>query len=191
MLLSKGETVPETDETTLVQRARRMEGAAISALYRRHVQAIYRYIYHRVGDAQIAEDLTAEVFVRAIEGLPNYQPRGIPFAAWLYRIAQARIADHFRQKQRTGTIGIEGDLPSGEDSPLAVVERSFRQERLREAINQLTPDQQHVIILKFVEDLSNSEVAQILGKTEGAVKSLQHRALKTLHRLMGRFDEEL
>lgn len=168
-----------------------MEGAAISALYRRHVQAIYRYIYHRVGDAQIAEDLTAEVFVRAIEGLPNYQPRGIPFVAWLYRIAQARIADYFRQEQRTGTTSIEGDLPSGEDSPLAVVERSFRQERLREAINQLTPDQQHVIILKFVEDLSNSEVAQILGKTEGAVKSLQHRALKTLHRLMGRFDEEL
>jgi RNA polymerase sigma-70 factor (ECF subfamily) len=182
--------VPGMDETTLVQRARRMERAAISALYHRHVQAIYRYIYYRVGDAHMAEDLTAEVFLRVIEGLPDYELRGVPFVAWLYRIAQARIADHFRQQQRRGAVDIREDWPSDEETLLVKVERSFRQVKLREAINQLTPDQQHVIILKFIEGLNNAEAAQILDKTEGAVKSLQHRALNALRRLIGRFDEE-
>ena len=167
-----------------------MERAAIGALYRQHVQAIYRYIYYRVGDEHTAEDLTAEVFLRAIEGLPNYEPRGVPFAAWLYRIAQARVADHFRQEGRTGTVAIEEDWPSGEASPSIKVEQLVYHEALRAAVNQLTPDQQQVIILKFVEGLGNAEVAHILGKTEGAVKSLQHRALNTLHRLMGRSDDK-
>ena len=181
--------MPEMDESALVQRARQMERAAISALYRRHVQAIYRYIYYRVGDASTVEDLTAEVFLRAIEGLPDYEPRGVPFVAWLYRIAQARVADHFRREQRAGRAAIEEDWPSGDDSPLSQVERSLYHEELRAAIKRLTSDQQQVIVLKFVEGLSNTEVAQILGKTEGAVKSLQHRALNALHRLMGKPDD--
>jgi RNA polymerase sigma-70 factor (ECF subfamily) len=182
--------VPGMDETTLVQQACRLEQTAISVLYRRHVQAIYRYIYYRVGDAHTAEDLTAEVFLRVIEGLPDYEPSGAPFAAWLYRIAQARVADHFRQEQRKETVDLWEDWPSGDDSLAAKVEWSFRQEKLREAINQLTPEQQHVIILKFVEGLKNAEVAQILGKTEGAIKSLQKRALAALQRLMKQPNEQ-
>lgn len=167
-----------------------MERAAISALYRRHVQAIYRYLYYRVGDEHTAEDLTAEVFLRAIEGLPNYEPRGVPFAAWLYRIAQARMADYFRRQGRTATVGLDEGWPSDEDLPLARVERSSLHEELRAALGRLTIDQQQVIILKFVEGFSNAEAARILGKTEGAVKSLQHRALNALHRLMEPWDEE-
>ena len=167
-----------------------MERAAISALYRRHVQAIYRYLYYRVGDEHTAEDLTAEVFLRAIEGLPNYEPRGVPFAAWLYRIAQARMADYFRRQRRTATVGLDESWPSDEDSPLAQFERSSLHEELRAALSRLTTDQQQVIILKFVEGFSNAEAARILGKTEGAVKSLQHRALNALHRLMEPWDEE-
>lgn len=181
--------MPGMDEATLVQRACRMDRTAISALYRRHVQAIYRYIYYRVGDVSTAEDLTAEVFLRAIDGLPDYEPRGVPFVAWLYRIAQARIADHFRRERRVGTVALGEDLPSAEDSPLVKVELSFYHEELRTAISELTLDQQQVIILKFVEGLSNVEVAQMLGKTEGAVKSLQHRALAALQRLMARSDK--
>ena len=179
----------EADESTLVQRARRLERTAISALYRRHVQAIYRYIYYRVGDASTADDLTAEVFLRAIEGLPDYEPRGVPFAAWLYRIAQARVADHFRREQRAVEAPLKEDRPSGEDSLLTRVEQSLYHQELRAAIRKLTPDQGQVIVLKFVEGLSNAEVAHILGKTEGAVKSLQHRALNALHRLMGQADD--
>jgi RNA polymerase sigma-70 factor (ECF subfamily) len=88
-----------------------------------------------------------------------------------------------------GTVAIREDWPSGEDSPPVKVERSFSHEVLRAAVNKLTPDQQHVIVLKFVEGLSNAQVAHILGKTEGAVKSLQHRALNSLHRLMGQSDD--
>jgi len=167
-----------------------MERAAISALYRRNVQAIYRYVYYRVGDERTAEDLTAEVFLRAVEGLPNYEPRGVPFAAWLYRIARARVADHFRRQRRGGTAALDESWPSGEDSPLAQLERLSLHERLRAALGHLTTDQQQVIVLKFVEGFSNAEVARILRKTEGAVKSLQHRALNALHRLMGSSDEE-
>jgi RNA polymerase sigma-70 factor (ECF subfamily) len=179
------------NETTLIQRARQMEQSAISALYRQHVQAIYRYIYYRVGDEPTVEDLTAEVFVRAIEGLPTYEPRGVPFVAWLYRIAQARVADYFRREQRVETVVLGEDLPSAEDSPLVKVEQSFYHQELQTAINKLTPDQQQVIILKFVEGLSNAEVAQILDKTEGAVKSLQHRALAALQRLMMQSDKTM
>lgn len=182
--------MPGMDETALVQRACRLEQAAISALYRRHVQAIYRYIYYRVGDVHIAEDLTAEVFLRAIEGLPNYEAGETPFVAWLYRIAQARVADHFRQKQRARTTDLQENWSSDEDPLPARVEQSFRQQKLREAISQLTPDQQQVILLKFVEGLKNREIAKILGKTEGAVKSLQRRALNALQRLMERTDEK-
>ena len=179
----------EADEGALVQRARRLERTAISALYRRHVQAIYRYIYYRVGDASTADDLTAEVFLRAIEGLPDYEPRGVPFAAWLYRIAQARVADHFRREQRAVEAPLREDRPSGEDSLLTQVEGSLYHQELWAAIRELTPDQAQVIVLKFVEGLSNAEVAHILGKTEGAVKSLQHRALNALQRLMGQADD--
>lgn len=182
--MSKKETVPGMDEATLVQKARRLERAAVSALYRRHVQAIYRYIYYRVSDAHTAEDLTAEVFLRAIEGLPGYKPGETPFVAWLYSIARARVADHFRQAKRTDALDLPDHWPSDEDSPAARVESAFHQEKLREALQQLTPDQQQVIILKFIEGLKNTEIAQILDKTEGAVKSLQNRALAALQRLM-------
>jgi RNA polymerase sigma-70 factor (ECF subfamily) len=167
-----------------------MERRAISELYRRYVQAIHRYFYYRVGDEHTAEDLTAEVFVRVIEGLPNYEPRGVPFAAWVYRIAQARMADYFRRRHRTATVGLDESWPSDEEPPSATLERSSIHEELRVALGQLTTDQQQVIILKFVEGLSNAEVAQIVGKTEGAVKSLQHRALSALHRLMEQSDGE-
>ena len=182
--------MPGMDETNLIQRARRLDRVAVSALYRQHVQAIYRYVYYRVGDASVAEDLTAEVFLRAIEGLPDFELRGVPFVAWLYRIAHARVADHFRQQQRVETVAFNEGYPSGGDSPLAQAELSFDLEDLKSALRQLTPDQQRVIILKFMEGLSNAETAKILDKTEGAVKSLQHRALNSLQRLMGRSDEE-
>jgi RNA polymerase sigma-70 factor (ECF subfamily) len=162
-----------------------MDRTAVSALYRRYVQAIYRYVYYRVGEERTAEDLTAEVFLRAIEGLPNYEPRGAPFAAWLYRIARARTADHFRRQRRTAASGLDEDWPSGEDSLFSQVEQLSHHQELREALAQLTPDQQQVIVLKFAGGFSNTEVASMLGKTEGAVKSLQHRALNALERLMG------
>jgi RNA polymerase sigma-70 factor (ECF subfamily) len=174
------------DEPSLIERAKRYDQKAISELYKRHVQSIYRYIYYRVGDVNVAEDLTADVFLRALEGLEGFTYRGIPFSAWLYRIAHARAMDHFRQQAKRELLPLDEGLAATGKGPQAAFEAKLDHEELQSAIAQLTTDQQQVIILKFVEELSNAEVARILGKSEGAVKSLQHRALKSLQRIMRR-----
>ena len=174
------------DESLLIERAKRYDPKAISELYKRHVQDIYRYIYYRVGDVNVAEDLTADVFLRALEGLAGFTYRGVPFSAWLYRIAHARVMDHFRQQARRELLPLDERLVATGKGPQATVEARLDCEELQSAIAQLTTDQQQVIILKFVEGLSNAEAARILGKTEGAVKALQHRALNSLQRTMRR-----
>ncbi len=175
------------DESSLIERAKRYDRKAISELYKRHVQSIYRYIYYRVGDVNVAEDLTADVFLKALEGLESFTYRGIPFSAWLYRIAHARVMDHFRQQARREFLPLDERLAAAEEEgPQVTIEARLEHEELQAAIAQLTTDQQQVIILKFVEGLSNAEVARILGKSEGAVKSLQHRALNSLQRIMRR-----
>ena len=174
------------DEFSLIERAKRYDQKAISELYKRHAQSIYRYIYYRVGDVNVAEDLTADTFLKALEGLEGFTYRGIPFSAWLYRIAHARIMDHFRQQARREFLPLDERLIATGKGPQATVEAWLDHEELQSAIAQLTTDQQQVIILKFVEGLSNAEVARILGKSEGAVKSLQHRALSSLQRIMRR-----
>lgn len=169
------------EEQRLLAEAQRGDPDAFAALYREHVQTIYRYVYYRVNNPQIAEDLTADVFTRAIEGLPRYRDTGTPFLAWLYRIAHARVVDHYRRQDRRPT---ESDV---EAQPLPVEpdmdERLIRQhvaQILRKAIADLTPDQQQVIILRFVEGHKIDEVAQLLDKKPNAIKALQHRALRSL-----------
>jgi RNA polymerase sigma-70 factor (ECF subfamily) len=174
------------DEGQLIQRARQGDLAAVSELYNLHVDRIYQYVRYRTGDDQTAEDITAEVFLRAIESLNTYNDQGAPFIAWLYRIAYARIIDFWRTSKRRQTTPL--DDPLLQDGLVVTdedIEVDFLQHRsLRSALQQLTDEQQHVIILKFVQGMSNAEIGQILGKTEGAVKALQRRALEALARLM-------
>jgi len=173
--------VRSADEQNLIRRAQRRDADAFSELYRRHVDLIYRYVLLRVGDEQAAEDLTSEVFMRALESLANYEDRGAPLAAWLYQIARARVIDHWRRAQR-----VEVSLDAGEVelSTEATATDVISMKILAESLQQLTGDQQEVIILRFVEGYSFSEIAEITGRTEGAVKALQHRALASLARLM-------
>ena len=174
------------DEVQLIQRARQGDLAAVSELYNLHVDRIYQYVRYRTGDDLTAEDITAEVFLRAIESLGTYTDQGAPFVAWLYRIAHARVIDFWRSSNRRQTAPL--DDPLLQDGLVATddaIEVDFLQHRsLLSALQQLTDDQQNVIILKFVQGLSNAEIAQILGKTEGAIKALQRRALETLARLV-------
>lgn len=176
----------QQDEGQLIQRARQGDLTALSELYNLHVDRIYKYVWYRTGDDQTAEDITAEVFLRAIEGLASYTDQGAPFIAWLYRIAHARIIDLWRGAKRRQTAPL--DDPLLQDVLVETdeaIEIDFLQHRsLGAALRQLTDDQQNVIILKFVEGLSNAEIAQVLEKTEGAVKALQRRALATLARLL-------
>ena len=175
------------DERALVERAQQYDPAAFGVIYERYYQEIYNYVYYRVGDGLLAEDLTAEVFLKALEAIGAFQFRGVPFSAWLYRIAGNLVIDHFRRQPRQSEALLEENqvAADGDDHPADYWEKGFTHQALQEALKGLTEEQQQVVILKFVEGMSNGEVAQIMGKSEGSIKSLQHRALASLGRLMG------
>jgi RNA polymerase sigma-70 factor (ECF subfamily) len=171
-------------EHELVRRAQEGDKQAIGELYRVHVDVIYRYIWARVRDDSLAEDLTAQVFLKALEGLPTYEPSGKPFVAWLYRIAYARIVDHWRKLERRVEVPLEETLPSREPRPEDLLEFEADWIMAMELLAQLTDDQQDVVILRFIGEMSLADVAQTVGKTVGATKALQYRALATLARLL-------
>ena len=177
------------DESRLIQRAQRGDRAAYAELYDSHYDAVYRYCYYRVGDAELAQDLTAEVFVRMVEKLHRFKVRGRPLLAWLYTIARNLTADLYREKGKVAHLALDeaSALAAGDESDLAqAVDRSLRADCLAAALDHLTEDQRRVILLKFMEGRSNGQVARILNKSEGAVKSLQHRALSALRRAIER-----
>lgn len=173
------------DEGQLIKRAKSHDARALSDLYRRHADAVFRYVYYRVGDREVAEDLVGEVFVRALEGLSAYQDTGTPFEAWLYRIAHARVVDYYRRQKVRRAAPLDESLTSSEEpdlSQLAAQRDDVR--RVWNAVRHLTDDQQQVISLRFIAGYSTAEVASIMGKTEGAIRALQHRALASLRRLL-------
>jgi RNA polymerase sigma-70 factor (ECF subfamily) len=173
--------VNRADELRLLRQAQRGDGDAFAELYRAHVQAIYRYIAYRVNDAQLADDLTADVFTKALQSLGRYEDQGKPFVAWLYRIARARVIDHYRRTdRRPAESDVEDEpLPIDTDMDAPMIRRQAAVV-LRAAIAELTDDQQQVIILRFVEGHRIETVAQLMGKQPNAIKALQHRALRAL-----------
>lgn len=172
-------------ESRLIERAKAYDEEALSELYQRHADLIFRYIFYRVGDRAVAEDLVGDVFVRALEDLPAYQVTGVPFQAWLYRIAHARVVDHYRRQQVRRAAPLDEQLPAGEKAdPDHLAGDRDEARRAWAALGHLTDEQQQVIALRFLAGFSLAEVARAIGKTEGAVKALQHRALASLRRLL-------
>jgi RNA polymerase sigma-70 factor (ECF subfamily) len=172
------------EESRLVARAKQGDSTAVAEIYTRHHNAVYRYVYYRVSDESLAEDLTATVFVRMVESIDRFQYRGRPLLTWLYTIARNAVIDHHRRDGAAGTIPLdERLLESGQDVERAV-DRALTRHRLSKAMRHLTEDQRQVILLKFIEGKSNEQAAEILGKSIGAVKSLQHRALAALQRAL-------
>lgn len=176
---------PVQEEHDLIRRAQEYDPVAFGEIYETYYVGVYKYIFYRVGEQSLAEDLTMEVFVKAMEAIDNFSFRGVPFSAWLYRIASNLVIDHFRRQPDQPSLSLEEKLVAAVEQPTEVLESQFTHQALQRALSELTDDQQQVIVLKFVDGLSNLEVAQILGKTEGAVKSLQHRALASLGRVLG------
>lgn len=157
---------------------------AFGRLYELHVQKIYNYIYYRTGNHRDAEDLTSRVFFKALQHIDRYQERGAPFSAWLYRIAHNMVVNWHRGRRRKEVVALDdvvGRLVARED-PHSMVERAEDQQHLLEAIRQLPAVRQELLILKFVERFSNQEIGEILGRSEGAVKSLYHRTLLSLRK---------
>jgi RNA polymerase sigma-70 factor (ECF subfamily) len=173
-------------ETTLVEHAVAGDGDAFGELYLLHLDTIYRYVYYRVGDASDAEDLTEQVFLKAWESLSGYKQRGNPFASWLYRIAHNTTVDHYRRQKPTVPMPSpeEVDLPGEQPSSLEQIIKAEEASALATAITQLPEAQQQVIILRFIEGLKHAEVARIIGKSEGACRVIQHRALVALNQLL-------
>jgi RNA polymerase sigma-70 factor (ECF subfamily) len=177
----------ELNEEEILTNASRGDREAFGELYARYVERIFNYVYYRTGNLHDAEDLTARVFQRAMNHITKYRDRGVPFSAWLYRIAHNLVANWHRDRSRRQEIPLS-DLPvvpSKEERPEARLVRSQEQDSLLRYIRQLPPDRQTLLILKFVEDLSNAEIGQIMGRSEGAVKSLYHRTLLSLRDELG------
>ena len=175
------------DEAHLIGLAQQGDAEACTALYERHYDAVYRYCYCRVGDAGLAQDLTADVFVRMVDKLHTFQVRGRPLLAWLYTIARNLVTDTHRQNGRAIHLPLDSASQLASKSngdPVRGVERRLQAECLAAALGHLTEEQRQVILLKFIEDYRNGQIAGMLGKSEGAVKSLQHRALNALRRAL-------
>lgn len=171
----------EESESTLIARAKE-DAQAFGALYERYVDRIYSYICYRVGNDQDAEDLTARTFYRALDHFPSYEDRGAPFSAWLYRIAHNAVANWHRDHSRRKMVPLDDLVLSAPSSkgPAVRTEKSEEEDVMLNAVRRLAPDRQQLIILKHVEGMTNTEIGEVMGRTEGAIKSLYHRTLVTL-----------
>lgn len=184
----------DIDEDKIIEQAK-TDPAAFGQLYELYVDKIYNYIYYRVGNHHEAEDLTAKVFHRALNHIPHYNDRGVPFAAWLYRIARNLVANWHRDNKRRQIVALEHVTLKGDrrETPHQVAERTNERELLLEAIKELPSERQQLLTLKFVEKMSNADIGRIMGRSEGAIKSLYHRTLVSLKQLLAEheniFDE--
>ena len=177
----------EISEDQALSRAAQGDHEAFGTLYERYVDRIYNYIYYRTGSTYDAEDLTERVFLRAMQHISRYKDRGLPFSAWLYRIAHNLVANWHRDNSRKKEIPLEdvsafslhGNQMGGELPEFMLVAAEDR-ERLLRVIRGMPSERQQLLIFKFVERLSNAEIGQIMGRSEGAVKSLYHRTLLSL-----------
>ena len=168
-------------ERELILAAQR-DRAAFAPLYERYVDQIFAYAYNLTRNRELAEDVTAATFARAIEELPRFEWRGVPYSAWLYRVAANLVA---RDKRRPGWIELSPHLRDDEESPEELVTRRDRDDHIRAAVAELPADQRQAVLLRFGGELRNREIAGIMGRSEGAVKLLTFRAMTTLRRRLG------
>jgi RNA polymerase sigma-70 factor, ECF subfamily len=188
---SPAESAPARESTEhvreLVARGQQGDRDALEELYLIHFDRIYSYLHVSVGNRHDAEDLTTQTFLKMLEKIGTFKWQSAPFSAWLFRIAHNLAMDHFRARRRWQP---EEEVPEqpGEEEPSAELEamQTIGRESMLKLIDRLSPEQQQVLTLKFVFNLPNAEVAAILDKTEGAIKSLQHRALVSLQKQIAR-----
>jgi RNA polymerase sigma-70 factor (ECF subfamily) len=175
----------------LVERAQQGDRAALEELYLIHFDRIYSYLHMSVGNKHDAEDLTTQTFLKMLESIKRFRWQSAPFSAWLFRIAHNLAMDHFRARRRWQPEA-EVPEPPGSEEPSAELEamQTIGRQSMLELIDKLSPEQQQVLTLKFVFNFPNADVATILEKTEGAIKSLQHRALASLQKQIAQDTKE-
>lgn len=173
-------------EKVLLEGAASFDERALGELYDRYEARIYSYIYRRTGNESLAEDLTAQVFLKMLEAIRSDKGWHSSFSGWLYRIAHNAVIDYYRQRDRQQQVSLEDTLTTtaSDHNPVVMAEASLDAQRLRMAIDRLTEEQSEVITLRFLEGYSISEVAEMLDKSEGSIKALQYRAVTTLRQLL-------
>lgn len=173
----------EEDESALVAQARQ-DPKAFGVLYERYIDRVYAYIYHRVGNAQDTEDLTARTFYRALDKLDTYEDRGLPFSAWLFRIAHNLVANWHRDRGRRRFLSLDRLWTHSKegDTPEAYLEQAETHDALWAAINRLPAERKDLLLYKFSSRLSNLEIGEMMNKSEGAIKSLYFRTLAALRK---------
>jgi RNA polymerase sigma-70 factor (ECF subfamily) len=180
-----------TQDKELLEQACTYNPQALAAIYDQYAESMYRYLYRLVGDAQQAEDLTSELFMRLLDVINTRRAPRDQLQGWLYRVAHNLAMDWFREQGKHVDVMLNEELTGSGDSLLATVEKRQTHHQLREAIGQLTTGQQQVILLRFGEGLKISEVSRLMGRSQGAIKVLQHRAVKRLQTLLDKEAEEI
>jgi RNA polymerase sigma-70 factor, ECF subfamily len=172
------------DDRFLIERVRQGDQDAARALYERYFDRIYNYVYARLGRVEDAEDLAIDTMTRSLTRLDLFHDQGVAFSSWVYRIAHNATIDHYRRQGKATLVSLEGaSLPESAD-PSELALQQLSNEELRAALRELTDEQQQVLILRFFQDLTAGQVAEIIGKSVGAVQALQHRALASLERAL-------
>ena len=175
----------KTSDDALIRRAQALDAGALAELYDRHFDGIYRYLFTRVRHQADAEDLTEQVFLKMVDSIARYRPRGVAFSSWLYRIAHNMLVDRYRHAGRSAvelTEHVRDDRP--QTDPAAMAQNSEDRRRLLEAMRRLTPEQQQVITMRFIDNLEVDEIARLTRRRPGAIHSMQHRALASLYRYL-------
>jgi len=172
------------EEESLVRRAQQQDQQAFAQLYEEHFDKIYRYVALRMGDRAEAEDITQQVFLKALRSISTFRWKGIPFSAWLFRIAHNQVVDYLRKKTKQATVPIDDSAVSSSNDPQLLLEQELSIEQLISATRRLTEAQREVISLRFTSELPISQVAKIMGKSEGAIKALQHSAIVALRKVL-------
>jgi RNA polymerase sigma-70 factor (ECF subfamily) len=173
------------DDEQLIQQVKSGDAEAFGVLYEQYAEMIFRYVYSHLDNRLDAEDLNEEIFLRAWRALPKYDERGLPFSAFLFRIARNSLIDYYRQHKTVQSID-DMEIQSHEAGPEEVVDLNIANQDLRRMIGELREDYRNVLIFRFLSGLSPEETAQIMQRSVGAVRVLQHRALSSLKELLER-----
>jgi RNA polymerase sigma-70 factor (ECF subfamily) len=170
------------EEESLIHRIQKGDNEAFNQIYENYFDRIYRYIVFKTGNSYDAEDLTQQVFIKAFKAIPKFKWRGLPFSAWLFRIAHNQIIDYLRKEMKQSTLRLSEPTITSKSNPVTTLERKFDIQRLNVAIRQLTEAQQQVLSLRFAGEMPVIEVAKTMGKKPGAIKALQHSAILSLRK---------
>lgn len=172
-------------EEELIKKAQNGENQAFGQLYDQYVTRIYRFVFLKVTNRHDAEDLTHQIFLQAWQNIQSFQFRGFPLSSWLYKIAMNAVIDFYRTRKNEESIELIAEDAFAETPEFAKnIDQALELQTVKFALAKLEPDQQNVLVMKFIDELSNKEIAEIFGKSEGAVRVIQHRALKQLKNIL-------